>query len=160
MAKIIARLSGVVSYYDGKTKQFSVYLDEKGNIAVNHQADSIQAFWDAIGAGYIPDLLSHAGAKVLVVTTKQTTKPSDVVLEITGRLADDNGTAHDFFLCSNYKIGCYRHGFEHFIRALKTNREALTELFRAATGSPLTHLSLFKGSYQLENIEPIPIVIL
>lgn len=160
MAKLVARLSGVVTYYNGSTKHFSAHLDERGNIAVNDQIDNAQAIWDAIQAGYIPDVLSHAGARVLIVTARETTKPKDVVLEISGRLAEDDGTTHDFFLCSDYKAGSRCSGIEYFVRALKIGREALTELFRAATGSPLTHLSLFRGSYRLEDVEPIPIVIL
>jgi len=93
MAKVVARLSGVVSYSDGSSDQFAVHLDDRGNLSYNSKAGSSQAIkevdsdanWLDLMLAPLTDLsLSPSGTPVKTVT--------GMSAELSGRVSVDAPT--------------------------------------------------------------------
>jgi len=106
MAKLVMRIAGTVSYSDNSHAQFAVHLDERGNLSVNNltdgrqaakEVDSDVAYFDQIVALLHTITIAYNGTPAKVVT--------DLVAEISGRIANDDNTWGDFISQYDSKSG-------------------------------------------------------
>lgn len=109
-AKVVARMSGLVTYTDGSKQQLSAHLDERGNISVNDKVESGHAMTaiKAQESTILNQMLATLGGHVTLHITGTTTKTvSDLVMEISGRIARTNNTKDDFIVQYNSQTGVH-----------------------------------------------------
>ncbi len=137
MPKYIARLSGIVSYSDDSHDQFAAHMDERGNISVNNAAESSQAIAESQSdTNNLEDMFDLVSSTLALSPGDTPAKTvTDLVAELSGRIARDDDTKEDFVVQYNSQSGAHVPSGGNTSVYDEMHVQMLTTMFETLVGS-------------------------
>lgn len=106
--KVMARISGLVTYSNGYTQSFAAHLDDQGNVSYNNLTENVEATYHVTNdQNWLENMLALLGTMAVTPASSSNRNVSNFVGEISGRVALDNQTWGDFIAQYNSQVGAF-----------------------------------------------------